>query len=129
MYKIIICIFGCINIEKYKNEIKKIKETYEKNCNETIKILYFLGEKKCDDYHQENFIYLDKIRKVFSDLKLNNPHYKYLKIHYIDIRLETIIDEPSNIMESINFYNFDYSIIQLERINMLYSVSMTAVRS
>ena len=59
-----------------------------------------------------NLIYLDKIRKVFSDLKLNNPYYKYLKIHYIDIRLETIIDESCNIMESINFSNFDYSLIQ-----------------
>ena len=107
MYKIIICIFGCINIEKYKNEIKKIKETYEKNCNETIKILYFLGEKKCDDYHQENFIYLDNIKDDY--VSASYKQYSGLKYIYENYDTEFVLccgtDTFINIPKLLLFLN------------------------
>jgi hypothetical protein len=53
-YKMVICIFGCITIEKYRLQIQKIKETFEKKCNENIKILYFLGGKEYPPYHEDN---------------------------------------------------------------------------
>ena len=80
MYKCIICIYGCINQEKYKNQIKKIKETYEKcNKNDKIKILYFLGENKCNDYHCDNFIYLKNV----SDDYMSASYKQHLGLKYI----------------------------------------------
>lgn len=60
-YKIVICIFGCITIEKYKKQIQKIQETYEKQCNEDVKILYFLSETTVENYSAENFVYLKNV--------------------------------------------------------------------
>lgn len=81
MYRLIICVFGCITIEKYRNQIKKIKDTYEKtgNENEHIKILYFLGEKKYEDYHDTNFIYLDGV----SDDYMSASYKQNLGLKYI----------------------------------------------
>jgi hypothetical protein len=133
-----IYIFGDVH-----NDIKIQKECSDLESFNFDKYLryFFQKNKKNVDFMLEtpksgfthysklsvNLIYLNKIRKVFSDLQLNNPYYKHLKIHYIDIRLETIIDEPDNITNSINFYNFDYSIIQLERINMLYQEQLNII--
>lgn len=78
-YKMIICIFGCITIEKYRNQIQKIKETYEKNCNENIKILYFLSENSYNDYHDENFIYLKNV----SDDYLSASYKQQFGLKYI----------------------------------------------
>ena len=156
MDKKILQLNGPVNFFRLKNNEKEIYifGDYHKNieiqkeCNDLESFnfdkylrYFFQKNKKNVDFMLEtaksafthysklsvNFIYLDKIRKVFSDLKLNNPHYKYLKIHYIDIRLETIIHEPYNIINYINFYNFDYSIIQLERINMLYQDQLNII--
>ncbi len=109
----------CSDLESF-NFDKYLRYFFQKNKKNIDFMLETPKSTYVDTYnHNKNYIYIEKIRKVFADLKLSNPYYKHLKIHYIDIRLETIIDEPCNIMESINFYNFDYSIIQLERINML----------
>jgi len=39
-------------------------------------------------------IYIDKIETVFQDLYNKNPYYKYLKVHYIDIRTFNNICAP-----------------------------------
>lgn len=81
-YKIVICIFGCITIEKYRNQIQKIKETYEKNCNENVKILYFLSETKTD-YHEENFIYLKGVTDDYQSASYKQQFgLKYIYENY-----------------------------------------------
>lgn len=77
-YKIIICIYGCITIDKYREQIKKIKETYELTCTEDIKFLYFLGGRH-HDYHEENFIYLENV----NDEYLSASYKQHLGLKYI----------------------------------------------
>ena len=85
------------------------------------------------DYNY-NYIYLDKIRKVFQELYDKNPYYKYLKVHYIDIRLSNNIDEPYqyviDIQSYINnkgLYDFQYIINTLEIINNLLNEQITII--
>ena len=118
----------CNDLESF-NFDKYLRYFFQKNKKNVDFMLETPKSAYVDIYkHKQNYIYIEKIRKVFSDLKLNNPHYKHLKIHYIDIILETIIHEPYNIINYINFYNFDYSIIQLERINMLYRDQLNIIK-
>jgi len=81
-----------------------------------------------------NYIYIHKIRKVFQELYDKNPYYKYLKVHYIDIRLSNNIDEPflyvENIQGYINnkgLYDFQYIINTLEIINKLLNEQITII--
>ena len=45
-----ICVFACDTIDFYKQQIKKINETWGKlaNANDNIKLLFFLGETRTD---------------------------------------------------------------------------------
>lgn len=78
-FKLIICIFGCVTIDKYRNQIKKIKETYEKYCNKDVKMLFFLGENKYANYHEDNFIYLPNI----GDDYISASYKQQLGLKYI----------------------------------------------
>ena len=110
----------CSDLESF-NFDKYLRYFFQKNKKNVDFMLETPKSAYVNKYkYDENYIYIEKIRKVFSDLKLNNPHYKYLKIHYIDIRANTIIQEPLIIIHYINFYNFDYSIFQLRKIILLY---------
>ena len=46
-YDILFLVFGCDTIEKYRNEILKIEETYGQIIynNPRMKLLFFLGEE------------------------------------------------------------------------------------
>jgi hypothetical protein len=61
-YDLIINVFACPTIEKYKNQILKINETWgytaEKNG---VKVLFFFGEEKTD-LIGENYIYLPNVK-------------------------------------------------------------------
>jgi hypothetical protein len=78
-YDLIICVFGCDTIEKYRNQILKIEETYGKlikslnNC----KILYFLG--KTEVLHGEQFIHLENI----DDDYMSASYKQWYGIKYI----------------------------------------------
>jgi len=79
--KIVLCIFGCITIEKYRNQIQKIKETYEK-YDENVQFLYFLGEK-WEGYHEENFIYLDNVGDDYMSASYKEEYgLKYIYENY-----------------------------------------------
>ena len=55
-FDLIIVVYGCDSIDKYKNQILKIKETYEKTIDryDNIKIIYFLGPKHDNCLENEN---------------------------------------------------------------------------
>ena len=85
------------------------------------------------DYNY-NDIYLDKIRNVFQELYDKNPYYKYLKVHYIDIRFFNNINEPflyvRDIQGYINnkgLYDFQYIINTLEIINKLLNEQINII--
>ena len=83
-YKIIINIFSCATIEKYKQEILKINETWGKKAEENgIKILFFLGEKKTDLINENKYIYLKGIKNdVKSAAYKQNLGLKYIYENY-----------------------------------------------
>ena len=66
-YKIIINVFGCPTIEKYKNEILKINQTFYKDAvDNNVKIIYFFGEEKVPEFVNTNendptYVYLDNV--------------------------------------------------------------------
>jgi hypothetical protein len=124
-----IYIFG----DKHKNiEIQKECSDLESFNFDKYLRYFFQKNKKNVDFMLEttpynnkfnditNYVYIKKLMRVFADLKLNNPYYKHLKIHYIDIRANTIIHEALIIIYYIDFNNFDYSIFQLRKIILLY---------
>ena len=85
-YKIIFCIYGCDTIQKYKDEIIKIQETWASNISH--KVLFFLGEDGPligEDYiHLENVgnDYLSAADKQNLGIKhiYENYDFKYMFI-------------------------------------------------
>src|SRR5579864_507725 len=93
MNDLVICVFGCVTIEKYKQELLKIVETWGKHAKErNVKVLYFLGEEQMDmtgkdhgsnlgvsDAIGENFIYM----KGVTNDKLSASYKQNLGLKYI----------------------------------------------
>jgi hypothetical protein len=80
---IIICVFGCATIKKYKEELLKITETWGKRANEkNIKVLYFLGEELTDLIGEE-FIYLKSVNNDYLSASYKqNLGLKYIHEHF-----------------------------------------------
>ena len=81
--RIIFCIMGCATIEKYKNQILKINQTWGKKTEEkNFKILYFLGEEKTD-LLDSKYIYLEGIDNTYSSASYKqNLGLKYIYENY-----------------------------------------------
>jgi hypothetical protein len=59
---IIFLVFGCATIQKYKDEIIKINETWGKKAEQLgLKVLFFLGEEKTDLIDDLKYIYLNGV--------------------------------------------------------------------
>ena len=162
MDKDILYLNGPVNFFKLKNDDKEVYlfGDYHKNienqgeCDELesfnfdkyLKYFFKHNTKNIDfmletpmkpnEYYDKNYndIYLDKIRKVFQELYNKNPYYKYLKVHYIDIRFFNNINEPflyvRNIQGYINnkgLYDFQYIINTLEIINKLLNEQINII--
>jgi hypothetical protein len=89
-YDLIICVFACDTIEKYKNQILKINETWGKLANSlnNVKLLYFLGEERTD-LEGSQYINLPDVKndiqsaiyKQFQGLKYIYENYKFKFVH------------------------------------------------
>jgi hypothetical protein len=81
--RIIFCIYGCATIEKYKNQILKINETWGKKAEEKdFKILYFLGEEKTN-LLDDKYIYLEGVDNIYSSASYKqNLGLKYIYENY-----------------------------------------------
>ena len=83
-YKIIINIFACATIEKYKQEIIKINETWGKKAEKNgIKLLFFLGEEKTDLIDENKYIYLKDVKNDYNSAAYKqNLGLKYIYENY-----------------------------------------------
>ena len=82
--KIVICVFGCATIKKYKDEILKIEETWGKHANDnSVKVLYFLGEEQTDLQDNNKYIYLKGVGNDYlSASNKQNLGLKYIYERY-----------------------------------------------
>jgi len=79
VHDIVICIFACATIDKYKNQILKINDTWGKYAeNKGIKVLYFLGEEPTD-LIDDKYVYL----KGVSNDYLSASYKQNLGLKYI----------------------------------------------
>ncbi len=82
-YEFIFCIFACDTIERYKNEIHKIEQTWGREAVTEGKLLFFLGERGPlvgDNYiHLENVgdDYLSAADKQYLGIKYAYEHYDF----------------------------------------------------
>jgi len=83
-YKLVICIFACATIKKYKDEILKINETWGQRAEEKgVKVLFFLGEE-LTDLTGDKYIYLKGIKNDYnSAADKQNLGLKYIYENYI----------------------------------------------
>lgn len=83
-YKMIVNIFACATVEKYKQEIIKINETWGKKAEENgIKILFFLGEEKTDLINENKYIYLKDVENDYESAAYKqNLGLKYIYENY-----------------------------------------------
>ena len=83
-YKLVINIFGCPTIEKYKQEILNINETWGKKAEEMgIKILFFFGEERTDLVDDNKYIYLQGISNNYESAAYKqNLGLKYIYENY-----------------------------------------------
>jgi hypothetical protein len=79
-YKLVIHVFACATIEKYKNEILKINETWGKIAEQNgVKVLFFLGEELTDLIDPEKYIYLKDVSNDYESAS----HKQNLGLKYI----------------------------------------------
>ena len=79
-YSLIICVYACDTIEKYKKQILKLNETWGQVVNQykNIKLLFFLGED-ITEFSGENYIHLPNIKNDY----LSASYKQFLGLKYI----------------------------------------------
>jgi hypothetical protein len=107
-YKLIICVFACATIPQYKNEIKKIEETWgARAIKKNIKVLYFLGEEKTDLDDYSKYIYLKNVGNDYSSaMDKQNLGLKYIYENFItDFIYCCGTDTYVNVDNMLNYIN------------------------
>jgi hypothetical protein len=82
-YKLVINVFACATIEKYKKEILKINETWGKKAQSLgVKLLFFLGQEQTD-LVGPNYIYLTGVSNDYKSASIKqNLGLKYIYENY-----------------------------------------------
>jgi len=82
-YKIIIAVYACATIPKYREQILKIRETWGKRAIEkNMLVLFFLGEELTDLIGDE-YIYLPGVKNDYDSASLKqNLGIKYIIENY-----------------------------------------------
>jgi hypothetical protein len=87
-YKLVILVFACDTIEKYRNQIIAINETFGKKCQEynDIKLIYFLGENiteksicKTNTDKNTSYVYIDGVKDDYE----SSSYKQWLGLKYI----------------------------------------------
>lgn len=83
MCNIIICVFACATIDKYKQELLKVIDTWgQRALQKNIKVFYFLGEEKTE-FIGDHFIYLQGVDNSYYSASLKqNLGLKYIYDHF-----------------------------------------------
>jgi predicted nucleotide-binding protein (sugar kinase/HSP70/actin superfamily) len=85
-YDLVICVYACDTIEKYKQQIIKMNEKYQEILDEykNIKLIYFLGEEKTD-LIGEQYVNLTNVKNDY----LSASYKQNLGLKYIYENLKT----------------------------------------
>ena len=82
-YRIIIAIYGCVTEHKYKEQIIKINNTWGKQTNENVKIIFFLGEQPSNDFTGDTYVYLPNVNNDYLSASYKqNLGLKYIYENY-----------------------------------------------
>lgn len=83
-FKLVVCIFACATVQKYKDEILKIEQTWGKRAEEKgVKVLYFLGEEPTDLINDEKYIYIKNVGNDYASASYKqNLGLKYIYENY-----------------------------------------------
>lgn len=79
-YTVVICVFACATIPKYKAEILKIRETwYKRALEKNMLVLFFLGEEPVPDMVGDEYVYLTGVSNDYlSASAKQNLGIKYI---------------------------------------------------
>ena len=114
---LIILIYACYTKEEYKNQIDTINATWAKKCEEykNIKILYFLGDEKRNDFRDTEFIKYINLAGVKDDY-MSASYKQFLGMKYVYENYTTKFimcfgsDTYLNIPKLVSYIsNFDYT--------------------
>ena len=98
-YKLVVCVYACATVDKYRVQIRSIRKTWGKLCNVTttntensispkinaivnnkVKLLFFLGEEKTtDEFIGDEFVYLPGVKNDY----LSASYKQYLGLKYV----------------------------------------------
>ena len=81
---LVILVYACYTVEKYKQQIICINNTWGKKCEtyKNIKILYFLGEEKIDEFEDTDTIKYINLPGVKNDY-LSASYKQFLGLKYV----------------------------------------------
>lgn len=104
-HNIIFCIFACDTIERYKQQIAKIEQTWGKS--EAIKILFFLGEN--GPLVGENYIHLENVAndylsaadKQYLGIKYVHDHFNYRYLYVCGTDAFVLVNNLLNFIEPL----------------------------
>lgn len=82
-YKVIICVYACVTVPKYREQVMKIRETWYKRALERgMLVLFFLGEEPTDLVGPE-YVYLRGVGNDYDSASLKqNLGIKYIVDNY-----------------------------------------------
>ena len=80
MYKLVCVIFACDAIEKYRQQIRDVRRTWGRQCQDTVKLLFFLGEELHDpDFIGDDCIHLPGVGNDY----LSASYKQYLGLLHV----------------------------------------------
>jgi hypothetical protein len=114
---LIILVYACYTLEKYRDQIETINSTWGKKCEsfKNVKILYFLGEEKIDGFHDTDGIKYINLAGVKDDyLSASYKQFLGMKYIYENYKPKYIMpigsDTYLNIPKLVSYINrFDYT--------------------
>ena len=113
MVNIIICVFGCVTVEKYKLQVQKINETWGARAKKynNIKIRFFLGEEKVNEFTGEEYVYLPDVKNDYISASFKqNLGLKYIYDNYKDIDFVFVCGTDTYVnVDKLNEFLQDYN--------------------
>ena len=96
-YTLVVCVYACATVEKYRDQIRSIRKTWGKLCNMRtnqenispqvnaivcgkVKLLFFMGEEKTtDEFAGDEFVYLPGVKNDY----LSASYKQYLGLKHV----------------------------------------------
>ena len=114
-YSVIVCVFACHTIPKYREQILKIRETwYKRALEKNMLVLFFLGEENPDMVGDE-YVYLKGVGNDYASASIKQnlgikyiiENYCYDYIHVCGTDTFLVID---NLVELVKKYDANKNI-------------------